>query len=70
MMHVHVKLNERAVTVRDKPERALGPGRYTFLRHREVLRWNTDELVFTAPAAVLAVVPNDWYENVHVATGH
>ncbi|MCW5802179.1 MAG: slipin family protein [Deltaproteobacteria bacterium] len=70
MMHIHLKLNERAVTVRDKPERALGPGRHTFLRHREVIRWNTDELVFAAPAAVLAVLPPDWYETVQVAAGH
>ena len=69
-MQVHLKLNERAVIVRDKPERALGPGRHMFWRHREVMRWNTDELVFTAPAAVAAVLPAEWYESVHVAPGH
>jgi len=63
-MHtVHVSLNKRAVTIRDgHPERALGPGRYTFWKNREVHFFDTDELVFTAPVAVLGVLPHDWYE--------
>ena len=70
MMHLHLHLNDRAVLVRDgAPARALGPGRYTFWRRYDVVRWNTDELVFTAPAAVLAALPIEWYETVHLAPG-
>jgi regulator of protease activity HflC (stomatin/prohibitin superfamily) len=68
--HIHINLHERAVLVRDgKPERALGPGRYTFWKRYEVIRWDTDQLTFTAPAAVLAALPHDWYETVHLAPG-
>jgi len=68
MIHIHLNLNERAVLVRDgQPARALGPGRYTFWRHYDVIRWDTDKLVFTAPAAVLAALPHDWYETVALA---
>ncbi len=71
MHHIHLKLNERAVIVRDgKPERALGPGRYTFWKRYEVIQWNTDELTFTAPAAVLVALPADWYQTVQIAAGH
>ncbi|MBA3539281.1 MAG: hypothetical protein H0T79_06605, partial [Deltaproteobacteria bacterium] len=67
--HIHIHLNERAVLVRDgKPERALGPGRYTFWKRYELTRWNTDLLTFTAPAAVLAMLPPEWYETVHLAS--
>lgn len=70
MMHIHVKLNERAVLIRDgKPVRALGPGRYTYWTQHEVIRWNTDELAFTGAAAVLAAIPTDWYETVRLAPG-
>jgi len=70
MMHLNLHLNDRAVLVRaGAPVRALGPGRYTFWRRYEVMRWNTDELVFTAPAAVLAALPSEWYETVHLAAG-
>jgi regulator of protease activity HflC (stomatin/prohibitin superfamily) len=66
---IEIKLNERAVLVRDgRPERALGPGRYTHWRTRfEVLKWDVDAVLFTAPAAVLAVLPADWYTTVHLA---
>ena len=58
MQHIHLKLNERAVLVRDgKPERALGPGRYMFWKHYEVMRFDTDELDFTAPGAVVQALP-------------
>lgn len=68
--HLHLHLNERAVLVRDgKPEKALGPGRYTFWKRYEVIRWNTDEIVFTAPTAVLAALPVEWIETVHLAPG-
>lgn len=70
MTHLHLKLNERAVLVRDgKPVRALGPGRYTFWKRHEAIRWDTDDLTFTAPAAVLAALPPEWYETVHLASG-
>ncbi len=70
MMHLNLHLNERAILVRaGHPERALGPGRYTLWRRYDVMRWNTDELVFTAPAAVLAALPSEWYETVHLAAG-
>jgi len=70
MTQVQLKFNERAVIVRDQPERALGPGRHWFWKAYDVVRWNTDELVFAAPAAVLAKIPVEWYETVHVAPGH
>lgn len=68
--HLHLHMNERAVLVRDgKPEKALGPGRYSFWKRYEVIRWNTDELTFSAPAAVLQAVPVEWFETVHLAAG-
>lgn len=68
--HVHIPMNQRAVLVRDgKPEKALGPGRYTFWKRYEVLRWNTDEVTFAAPAMVLATLPVEWFETVHLAHG-
>lgn len=34
--HIHLQMNERAVLVRNgQPERALGPGRYTFWKRYE-----------------------------------
>lgn len=70
MMHIHLRLNERAVLVRDgKPERALGPGRYTFWRRHDVVRFDTDELTFTAPAPVVAAMPADWFETLRLAPG-
>src|SRR5690349_15724550 len=70
MMHLELRLNDRAVLVRaGVPARALGPGRYTLWRHYDVMRWNTDELVFTAPAAVIDALPSTWYETVHLAAG-
>lgn len=71
MQHIHLKLNERAILVRDgRPDRAIGPGHYTLWRRYEVVRFDTDKLTFTAPAAVLAAMPSEWYETVHVAPGH
>ncbi|MGE0547015.1 MAG: slipin family protein [Kofleriaceae bacterium] len=68
MFHnVVISLNERAMLVRDgKATRAIGPGRYTLWHRYEVVRWNIDELVFTAPAAVIAMIPADWYQLVRV----
>jgi regulator of protease activity HflC (stomatin/prohibitin superfamily) len=71
MHHIHLKLHERAVLVRDgHPTRALGPGRYLLWKRYEVVRWDTDKLTFTAPAAVLAALPRDWYETVQIGAGH
>lgn len=71
MMHIHLRLNDRAVIIRDgHPVRALGPGRYTLWRRYDVVRFDTDKPTFTAPAAVLAAMPSEWYETVHVAAGH
>jgi regulator of protease activity HflC (stomatin/prohibitin superfamily) len=68
MHHVHLKLHQRAVLIRNgQPQRALGPGRYTFWKRYEVVYFDTDEVVFTAPALVLAALPHDWYETVHLA---
>ncbi len=71
MQNVHLTLNERAVLVRDgRAERTLGPGRYTLWKRYEVVRFDTDALVFTAPATVLAALPSDWYQTVQIAAGH
>jgi regulator of protease activity HflC (stomatin/prohibitin superfamily) len=65
----HIPLNQRAVLIVDgRPVRALEPGRHTvWTKHAETMTWNIDELVFTAPASVLAVLPAAWYEDVHLA---
>jgi regulator of protease activity HflC (stomatin/prohibitin superfamily) len=64
----HIPLNQRGVLIKNgQPIRALVPGRHTAWGNAEVMTWNTDELVFTAPGAVLAVVPADWYEVIHLA---
>lgn len=71
MQNIHLTFNERAVLVRDgRAERVLGPGRYTLWKRYEVVRFDTDQLVFTAPAAVLAAIPSDWYQSVQIAAGH
>ncbi len=71
MQTVHIHLNERAVLVRaGRAMRALGPGRYILWRNYDLVRWDTDDLAFTAPAAVLAALPGDWYQNVQIAAGH
>src|SRR5215470_6746013 len=71
-MHtIDLKLNERAVLVRaGQAERALAPGRYTLWKRYDVVRFDTDALTFTAPAAVLAALPADWYQTVQIASGH
>ena len=70
MMHIHLRLNERAILIRDgQPVRALGPGRYTLWRRHDLQRFDTDELTFTAPAAVAAAMPADWFETVRLAAG-
>lgn len=70
MQNITLKLNERAVLVRDgQAVRALGPGRYTLWRNYEVVRFDTDKLAFTAQTAVLNALPADWYETVALAHG-
>lgn len=69
--HIHLNLNQRAVLVRDGVAvRALGPGRYNFWKRYDVYQWNIDEVVFHTLPAVLAALPPDWYETVHLAPGH
>ncbi len=68
--HLHIHINERAVLVRDgRAERVLGPGRYTFWKRYDVFQWNLDEVVFHTLPLVLAALPPDWYETVHLAPG-
>jgi hypothetical protein len=68
--HIHLHLNERAVLVRDgNAVRVLGPGRYNFWKRHDVYRFHIDELVFHAPPVVLAAIPHDWYETIHLAAG-
>lgn len=70
MQHITLTLNQRAVIVRDgKPVRALGPGRYTFWKHYDVQRWETSDATFVAPQAIIAAIPTEWYETVHLAAG-
>jgi regulator of protease activity HflC (stomatin/prohibitin superfamily) len=68
--HIHIHLNERAVLVRDGVAvRALGPGRYNLWKRYDVYQWNVDELVVHTLPTVLAALPPDWYETVHLAQG-
>ncbi len=67
-MMLKLELNERAVLVRDgQAVRALAPGRYTFWKHYDVVRFDTDKLVFTAPQVVLAALPHEWFTTVTLA---
>jgi regulator of protease activity HflC (stomatin/prohibitin superfamily) len=66
-MKIDLDLHERAVIIRDgKPVRALGPGTHTFWKRYTVMRWDTNQVAFTAPAAVLAALPPDWYETIQL----
>lgn len=70
MQTLHLKLDERAALIRaGAPVRALGPGHHTLWKRYDVVRWDTRVLAFTAHAAVLAILPHDWYQTVQVATG-
>ena len=68
MFHrIHLNFHQRAVILHDgKVVRALGPGSHSFWKHHDVIRWDTEVLPFTAPAAVLAALPHEWYETVHL----
>lgn len=70
MKKLTIALTQRAVLVRDNRVTVLGPGRHTLWRDYHVTVFDTDKLVFTAPAAVLAALPSDWYETVELAPGH
>jgi regulator of protease activity HflC (stomatin/prohibitin superfamily) len=68
--HLHIHINERAVIVRDgHAVRVLNPGRYTFWKRYDVFQWNVDEVVFHTLPQVVAALPADWYETVHLAAG-
>jgi len=70
MMTLHLHLNERAVLIREgRAVRALGPGRYTLWKAYEVVKLDTDKLVFTAPTAVLDALPPTWFETITLAHG-
>jgi regulator of protease activity HflC (stomatin/prohibitin superfamily) len=72
LFHRHVftvPLNQRGVLLdRGLPVRALAPGRHVVWgKHATLITWNVDEHVFTAAPAVVAVLPADWYEVIHLA---
>ncbi|HEY1815117.1 MAG TPA: SPFH domain-containing protein [Kofleriaceae bacterium] len=68
MKNLNLKLNQRAVLVRDgRAVKALGPGRHTLWKHYDVVMFDTDKLAFTAPDVVIAGLPADWYETVQLA---
>jgi regulator of protease activity HflC (stomatin/prohibitin superfamily) len=68
MTTIRVQLNERAVLLKDgRPVRALAPGRYFLWGKVETVAFNTNDLAMTSVApAVLAVIPSDWYEVIHL----
>lgn len=68
MKTVQVQLNERVVLLqRGLPKLALGPGRHRFWSTGlSELRYNTDELLFTAPAEVRALLPQEWFSELVV----
>jgi regulator of protease activity HflC (stomatin/prohibitin superfamily) len=67
---IKINLNQRAVLVRDGlAVKALGPGRYTLWKQYDVVMFDVDKLAFTAPNAVLAAIPGEWYETVQLAAG-
>jgi regulator of protease activity HflC (stomatin/prohibitin superfamily) len=63
---IRVPLNERVVLFKnDLPVRALSPGRhFVWGRALSAQRWDTDKLVFRAPAEVRAVLPAEWFREV------
>nr|HEX4318107.1 slipin family protein [Kofleriaceae bacterium] len=70
LVEVTVELTQRAVLLRDgRPDRVLAPGRYAFWgKQTKLIVWNVDDLVFVAPPAVLAMLPQDWYRTLHLDT--
>jgi len=66
---IRLRLNQRAVIFRDGlPSKALGPGVHRVKRDgSERLVFDTDTLVFAAPAAVRAVLPADWFREIDVS---
>ncbi len=62
---LHLSLHDRAVLVRNGAAvRALGPGRHSLWKDYEIYRYDTRQLVFNAPAIVLAAMPAGWVEHV------
>lgn len=60
---IRVAIDERVVAVKNGvPLRAFGPGAYTLWKTGVTThRFDTNDLVFSAPASVRAVLPADWY---------
>jgi regulator of protease activity HflC (stomatin/prohibitin superfamily) len=67
---MRVKLNERVVVFRRSiPVRALAPGHHLVFGTRLTeQRWNTTDLLFEALPEVRAVLPEDWYQEVALAS--
>lgn len=65
----HIPINQRGVLIVDgRPVRALEPGRHVVhAKYAETMTWTVDDLVLVAPAAVLAVMPAGWFEELHLA---
>jgi regulator of protease activity HflC (stomatin/prohibitin superfamily) len=70
MKSIFVKLDERVVVFRDGlPLRALAPGRHRVWGFNVTeKRWSTDVLPFTAPPAVRATMPADWFGEITLAS--
>lgn len=65
---IHVALNERVVAFKHGlPTRVLGPGKHALWSHGVTeTRYRIDELIFTAPAEVRAIVPGNWFEEARL----
>lgn len=66
---IHVALNERVVVFKHGlPDKVLGPGKHTlWSRGVTETRYRIDELIFTAPAEVRAIVPSHWFEEARLS---
>ncbi|MEZ4221305.1 MAG: slipin family protein [Polyangiaceae bacterium] len=64
----NVALNERVVVFKDGlPLKALAPGRHTVWGSRLFdVRWNTDEILFSAAPEIRALMPADWFAEAHL----
>ena len=69
LLEANIELNQRAVLLRDgKPERVLDPGHYAFWgKQNKLLTWKLDDLVFWAQPEVLAMLPAEWFQTIHLA---
>jgi regulator of protease activity HflC (stomatin/prohibitin superfamily) len=66
---IRIKLNERAVVFQNGlPKMALAAGRHLLVgRNYTEQRFDTEELVFSAPPEVRALLPSDWFAEVKLA---